>query len=79
MEIFKFLQNEGEVTVGEIVDHVKLTQPTVSYHLGEMRHESILKSRRKGKEVYYSINKVCPHNQEECIFKTINFEHTTRV
>jgi len=78
MEIFKFLQVKEEATVSEIVGHVKLTQPTVSYHLGEMRQENILRSRRRGKEVYYSIDKVCPHNQEECVFKTINFKQTTR-
>lgn len=79
MEIFKYLQDEGESTVGKIVDYIKLTQPTVSYHLGEMKQEQILKSRREGKEVYYSINTVCPHNHEECVFKTINFKETTRV
>ena len=79
MEIFKYLQDKKEATVGEIVEHIKLTQPTVSYHLGEMRHQNILKSRREGKEVYYSIDRVCPHNQEECVFKTVNFKQTTRV
>lgn len=82
LEIFKFLQDKGdggEATVSEIVNHVGLTQPTVSYHLGEMRQENILKFRKQGKEVYYSIDKICPHNQEECVFKTINFEQATRV
>jgi len=79
MEIFRFLQDRGEATVSEIVEHVGLTQPTVSYHLGEMRSESILKFRKDGKEVFYSIDKVCPHNQEECVFKTINFKQTTKV
>ena len=73
MEIYKYLQARKEATVGEIVETINLTQPTISYHLGEMKDEQILKSRKKGKEVYYSINTSCPYSDGECIFKNISF------
>lgn len=74
MEIYKYLQDSGESTVGEIVEKIGLTQPTISYHLCEMKEENILKSDKKGKEVFYSINTVCPHNDGECVFKNISFK-----
>jgi len=73
MEIYIYLQDRGEVTVGELVEKIKLTQPTISYHLGEMKNENILKSRKKGKEAFYSINTSCPYHDGECVFKNISF------
>jgi len=72
MEIYTYLQDKGEATVGDIVSKIKLTQPTISYHLGEMKDEAILKSRREGKEVYYSISTICPHSHGECLIKKIS-------
>jgi len=79
MEIYKYLQDVGKATVSEIVEHVGLTQPTVSYHLGEMRKNCILESYKKGKEVYYSINTTCPHSHEECVLKSINLSEDLHV
>ena len=73
MEIYSFLSNHKSATVGEIVDHVKLTQPTISYHLSEMKKNGILKSSKKGKEVYYSLNDKCPHFEDKCILSEIKF------
>ena len=80
MEIYKYLQDHEEATVGEIVETINLTQPTISYHLGEMKDENTLKSRKKGKEVYYSINTICPYSDgEECVFKNISFGEVLHV
>ena len=73
MEIYKYLQDVGKATVGDVVKHVALTQPTVSYHLGEMRKNGILESEKKGKEVFYKINSACPHVNKDCILKNVNF------
>ena len=42
MKIYRFLKEKGENTVTAVVEVVKLTQPTVSYHLKEMRDAIIL-------------------------------------
>ena len=73
MEIYKYLQDVGKATVGDVVEHVGLTQPTVSYHLGEMKKSCMVSSEKKGKEVYYSLNFSCPHTDEDCILKNVNF------
>ncbi len=74
MVIYNFLnKNKAEATVGEIVEQVSLTQPTVSYHLKEMKHSGLLISRKEGKEVYYSISRDCPHHNKECILHSLEF------
>lgn len=69
MEIFLFLSDKGEKAVREIVHNIKLTQPTVSYHLKEMEKNGILKSHRSGKEVFYQVSGSCPHLSQSCILK----------
>lgn len=72
LEIFKALSDgtrlrivevllDGEKCVCEIFPHVKRTQSTVSIQLGKLKKAGILKSRRDGKKIFYSINdlRVC--------------------
>lgn len=59
-KIYEYLTLHGEKTVGEITQYMKLRQPTVSYHLKEMKKEGILTSRRQGREVFYSVKLRCP-------------------
>lgn len=46
----------GPKTVGEIVASVKLTQPNVSQNLKVLKSANLVKSKRKGQEVLYSVN-----------------------
>ena len=73
MDIYMYLCNHEKCTVTELVNVVKLSQPTVSYHLKEMKHNGILSSKKVGKEVYYSVNYDCPHYNSECILQGIKF------
>ena len=54
LEIVEFLL-DGEKCVCRIFPHVKRTQSTVSIHLGKLEDAGILKSRREGKNIFYSI------------------------
>lgn len=73
MKIFEYLREAGKSTVSDIVAVVKLTQPTVSYHLKEMRTAGLLESDKKGKEVYYFIRRKCPNRDAECILNDLTF------
>jgi len=46
--------------VGKIEDCFCLTQPTISYHLKTLEKIGILSSRKKGREIYYFLNKKYP-------------------
>ncbi len=59
-KIYEYLATHGEKTVSEITQYMKLRQPTVSYHLKEMKKEGLVSSRREGKRVYHAVKMLCP-------------------
>jgi DNA-binding transcriptional ArsR family regulator len=46
----------GEVTVGELVDRLGLSQPQVSKHLGVLRAVGLVLVRQEGRHRWYRIN-----------------------
>ena len=43
--------------VNDLVDRLgKVTQPTVSHHLGILREAGLVYARRDGKQIFYSLN-----------------------
>jgi ArsR family transcriptional regulator len=54
LEIINSLK-EGEKSVSELVDILGVPKANVSQHLAVMRHNGILKARRDGVNIYYSI------------------------
>jgi DNA-binding transcriptional ArsR family regulator len=54
---------EQEMCVGDIADAFRLSQPTISHHLNILKSANVVKSRKEGKQVYYSLNQ---DNIEEC-------------
>lgn len=77
MEIYEFLNKNGKATVNELVALVELKQPTVSYHLKEMKEAGLLTREKHGKEVYYSLSGMCPHHERECVLSSIKFPAET--
>jgi DNA-binding transcriptional ArsR family regulator len=47
---------EQEMCVGDIADAFRLSQPTISHHLSILKVAKVVKSRKEGKQVYYSLN-----------------------
>jgi DNA-binding transcriptional ArsR family regulator len=45
----------GELSVGELAERVELSQSALSQHLGKMRALALLKTRREGQTIYYSL------------------------
>ena len=54
----------GEKTVGEIAEAVEVAQPAASHHLAVLRARGVVKARRTGSNVYYSL--VDPKIAEAC-------------
>lgn len=48
--------SSGELSVGEIVDRLDLTQPTVSKHLKVLRDHGLVSVREDGQHRYYSLD-----------------------
>ncbi len=47
--------SQGEMCVRELEDELDIHQPTLSQQLGVLRNEGVVSTRRKGKNIYYSI------------------------
>ena len=54
LEIIHALKS-GEKTVTDLVNILDIPKANVSQHLAVMRHKGVLKTRKKGVNVYYSI------------------------
>jgi DNA-binding transcriptional ArsR family regulator len=46
---------DGPASVGELIDHVGLSQPLVSHHLRRLREAGLVVSRRDGRETICSL------------------------
>jgi DNA-binding transcriptional ArsR family regulator len=53
--ILCFLAASGEMTVGELVDVVKLSQSALSQHLARLRADGLVAFRRTSQTLHYSI------------------------
>ena len=73
MKIYDFLKKNTQATVSQLVKVVGLTQPTVSYHLGEMKKAGLLSDNKVGKQVYYSIKEGCETSSKSCVLHNVEF------
>jgi ArsR family transcriptional regulator, cadmium/lead-responsive transcriptional repressor len=55
LRILELLRTEGELTVGELVGRLGLSQPKVSNHLACLRWCGFVAARRQGRAVYNRI------------------------
>ena len=53
--ILCFLAARGEMTVGELVDAVELSQSALSQHLAKLRADALVTFRRTSQTLHYSI------------------------
>ena len=44
------------ISVTEIVEHLNVTQPTVSHHLAILREAGLVNAREVGKQTFYQLN-----------------------
>jgi ArsR family transcriptional regulator len=56
LRILKYLE-KGEVNVTKIVEHLKLSQPTVSHHLRKLEESGLVIKRQYKRWVFYAVNK----------------------
>jgi ArsR family transcriptional regulator len=55
LRILELLRSEGELSVGELVERLRLPQPKVSNHLVCLRWCGFIDARREGRTVYNRI------------------------
>jgi ArsR family transcriptional regulator len=55
LRIIKLLE-KGELCVCDIVQALDIVQPKASFHLGVLREAGLIKDRKQGKWIHYSLN-----------------------
>jgi DNA-binding transcriptional ArsR family regulator len=59
MKIVQYLRKKPN-NVKEIGKHFSLTQPTISHHLKVLKKIGMIFSKKKGRKIYYFLNKKYP-------------------
>jgi len=58
LKILMLLSVRGEMCVCELMSVLSLTQPTASHHLGILKNAGLIRERRSGRLVFYSVANV---------------------
>jgi len=56
-KVLTLLKKHHTLNASNIMTHIGLSQPTTSHHLSLLKQAGLITSIKKGKEVYYSLNK----------------------
>ena len=56
-KILLLFEPNEEICVGEIANLFNLSRPAISHHLKVLRTAELLESEKRGKEVYYRVNR----------------------
>jgi len=70
-KIIRYLKKKPN-KVGKIGANFSLTQPTISHHLRILEEAGMLRSKQKGREIYYFLNKKYPC--KNCLLFKIPFK-----
>jgi DNA-binding transcriptional ArsR family regulator len=54
-EILRLLAH-GEKTAGELASSFDMTRPSMSHHFGVLKEAELIRSRRDGQQIIYSLN-----------------------
>jgi DNA-binding transcriptional ArsR family regulator len=54
-EILRLLR-QGDMNAGEIASHFDMSKPSISHHLGLLKHARLVIDIRKGQNIVYSLN-----------------------
>ena len=54
------LLQTSERKVTDLTERLSVRQPTVSHHLAQLKKKGMVVSRKKGREIFYSLNRKYP-------------------
>src|SRR3974390_3399276 len=54
-EVLRLL-GRGERTAGELADQFDMTKPSMSHHFSVLKEAGLIRSRREGQQIFYSLD-----------------------
>lgn len=64
----------GELCACEILEKFDISQPTLSSDMKKLEQAQIVKSRKEGKNTYYTLDKDCLHKLEAYLGEIFSFK-----
>lgn len=55
--ILMLIKAHQRINASDILDKIRLSQPTLSHHIGILKHAGLIFEEKKGREVFYSLNR----------------------
>jgi ArsR family transcriptional regulator, arsenate/arsenite/antimonite-responsive transcriptional repressor len=55
-QVLALLRKSGELSAGALAEHFDMTKPTMSHHFAVLKDAGLVKSRREGQQIFYSLN-----------------------
>ncbi len=55
-EVLTLLRKSGELSAGDLAEKFDMTKPTMSHHFAVLKEAGLVKSRREGQQIFYSLN-----------------------
>lgn len=56
------LLGRGEMTAGELAERFDMTKPSMSHHFAVLKDADLIRSRREGQQIWYSVNTTVVEN-----------------
>ena len=56
LRILERLGDVGEESVNDLAEHLRMSQPRISWHLRMLRVGGVIRTRREGRQVYCSLD-----------------------
>jgi DNA-binding transcriptional ArsR family regulator len=75
LQIIELLE-DGECCVGDIVEKLKVSQSVASQQLGLMKDKQVLRNRREGTKVFYSIQNPNVIKLLHCVYNNCDHQKT---
>ena len=50
------LLGRGEMTAGDLAERFDMTKPSMSHHFAVLKAADLIRARRQGQQIYYSLN-----------------------
>jgi ArsR family transcriptional regulator len=55
-QVLALLRKAGELSAGDLAKQFDMTKPTMSHHFAVLKDAGLVKSRREGQQIFYSLN-----------------------
>lgn len=70
-KILLIFEHDEEICVNDIARLFQISRPAISHHLKVLRNAGLVTSEKRGKEVYYRVNREYFANVLEVVYRTM--------